>query len=82
MAPRETENNTYAKFWGDKQGALWYVVVFSEVVSWVIYIGMPVVWTEGGRSDGRTVTRISRINGLSNFLRYGAPLARAHGDPL
>ena len=25
MAPRETENNTYAKFWGDKQRALWYV---------------------------------------------------------
>ena len=46
MAPRETENNTYAKVWGDKQGTLWYVVVFSEVVSWVIYIGMPVVWTE------------------------------------
>ena len=25
MAPRETENNAYAKFWGDKQRALWYV---------------------------------------------------------
>ena len=27
MAPRETENNDYAKFWGDKQehyGMLWY----------------------------------------------------------
>ena len=27
MAPRETENNAYAKFWGDKQrhyGMLWY----------------------------------------------------------
>ena len=32
MAPRETENNAYAKFWGDKQRALWYVMVFSEVV--------------------------------------------------
>ena len=30
MAPRETENNTYAKFWGDKQRALWYVMVFLE----------------------------------------------------
>ena len=29
MAPRETENNAYAKFWGDKQRELWYVVVFS-----------------------------------------------------
>ena len=33
MAPRETENNAYAKFWGDKQSALWYVMVFSEVVN-------------------------------------------------
>ena len=33
MAPRETENNAYAKFWGDKQKALWYVVVFSGVVN-------------------------------------------------
>ena len=23
MAPKETENNAYAKFWGDKQRALW-----------------------------------------------------------
>ena len=30
VAPRETENNAYAKFWGDKQRALWYVMVFSE----------------------------------------------------
>ena len=26
---RETENNAYAKFWGDKQRALWYVMIFS-----------------------------------------------------
>ena len=32
MAPRETENNAYAKFWGDKQRALWYVMVLSGVV--------------------------------------------------
>ena len=31
MALRETENNAYAKFWGDKQRALWYVMVFSGV---------------------------------------------------
>ena len=30
MAPRETENNAYAKFWADKQTALWYVMVFLE----------------------------------------------------
>ena len=33
MAPRETENNGYAKFWGDKERALWYVMVFSGVVN-------------------------------------------------
>ena len=33
MAPRETANNVYAKFWGDKQRALWYAVVFSGVVN-------------------------------------------------
>ena len=36
MAPRETENNAYAKFWGDKKGALWYVMVFSGVVNLTI----------------------------------------------
>ena len=30
MAPRKTENNAYAKFWGEKQRALWYVMVFLE----------------------------------------------------
>ena len=30
MAPRETENNAYAKFLGDKQRALWYVMAFLE----------------------------------------------------
>ena len=33
MAQRETENNAYAKFLGDKQRALWYVMVFSGVVN-------------------------------------------------
>ena len=30
MASRETENDAYAKFWGEKQRALWYVMVFSQ----------------------------------------------------
>ena len=34
MAPRETENNAYAKFWGDKQRASWYVMVVSGVVNY------------------------------------------------
>ena len=37
MAPRETENNAYAKFWGDEQRALWYVMVFSVVVGWLAF---------------------------------------------
>ena len=38
MALRETENNAYAKFWGDKQRALWYVMVFSGVVNYIIVL--------------------------------------------
>ena len=41
MAPRETENNAYAKFWGDKQRALWYVMVFSGVVNRAFSITWP-----------------------------------------
>ena len=37
MAPRENENNAHAKFWGDEQRALWYVIVFSVVVSWLAF---------------------------------------------
>ena len=33
ISPRETENNAYAKYWGDRQRALWYVLVFSGVVN-------------------------------------------------
>ena len=33
MAPRETENNSYEKFWVDKHRALWHVMVFSVVVN-------------------------------------------------
>ena len=33
MAPRETENKAYAKFWGDNQRALWHVMVLSGVVN-------------------------------------------------
>ena len=35
MAPRETENNAYAKFWRDQRTVLWYVIVFSGVVNYV-----------------------------------------------
>ena len=33
MVPRETENNIYTKFWGDKQRALWYLMAFSGVAN-------------------------------------------------
>ena len=33
MAPRETENNAYENLWGDKQRALWPVMVSSGVVN-------------------------------------------------
>ena len=38
MAPRETENNAYAKFRGDEQRTLWYVMVFSGVVNWKLFM--------------------------------------------
>ena len=42
MAPRETENNPYAKFGGYKQRALWYVMVFSAVVNTASVIVMQI----------------------------------------
>ena len=33
MAPRETENNAYAKFWADKQRVLRCVMAFPGVVN-------------------------------------------------
>ena len=33
MVQGETENNACVKFWGDKQRALWCVMVFSVVVN-------------------------------------------------
>ena len=33
LLPRETEDNAYAKLWGDKQKALRYVMIFSGVVN-------------------------------------------------
>ena len=47
MVPRETENNAYAKFWGDKQRALWYVMVFSVVVNFVPCCGLLGFYTVG-----------------------------------
>ena len=32
--PQEKLKNAYAKFWGDKERALWYVMVFSGVANY------------------------------------------------
>ena len=44
MAPRENENKAYAKFGGDKQRTLWYVMVFSGVVNWIAHFFLPFVF--------------------------------------
>ena len=33
MVPRESEDNAYANFWGDRQRALLYAMIFSVVVN-------------------------------------------------
>ena len=38
MTPRETENNAYAKFWGDKGGALWYSCTLWYFLEWSIML--------------------------------------------
>ena len=63
MAPRDTENNVYAKFWGDKQRALWYVMVFLE---WSIEIGV--------YKNGRPKTDpCGTPNELTSFLESYGP---------
>ena len=63
MAPRETENNTYAKFWGDKQRALWYVMVFSGVVN-----------TEPGRPKGLSTYNFinSKYLSVPDWIKFPA----------
>ena len=63
MAPRETANNAYAKFWDDKQKVLWCVVVFSGVVNcshqrftrvmWACNL-LPISLRNGSRAGGVT----------------------------
>ena len=50
MAPRETENNAYAKFWRDKQRTLWYVMVFLE---WSIFYKF--LWNDKGDKIKRKI---------------------------
>ena len=48
MAPRENENNAYAKFWGDKQRVLWHVMVFSVGVNCKALTGQILVFPING----------------------------------
>ena len=51
MAPRETENNAYAKFWSDQQRVLWYVI------SWSGQLGEPFV---AARFTNRDITLLQK----------------------
>ena len=59
MAPRETENNAYAKFWGDKQRTLWYVMVFLE---WSIDLFMNKLKTKFNNLFYRMILNTKRIH--------------------
>ena len=63
MAQRETEDNAYAKFWGDKQRALWYVTVFSGVVNSVCAESLQYVFQE---QTIAAVVYVTHNNGMNN----------------
>ena len=67
MAPRETEDNAYAKFWGDKQRALWYVIVFLD---WSIERRSVTSSYQGSKKGAKatgTLLVIPLINGRCHF---------------
>ena len=68
MAPRETENNAYAKFWGDKQRTLWYVMVFLE---WSIVPSLARILTKqhGIRGGGEYLLKTPE-NAISETLNF------------
>ena len=69
MAPRETENNAYAKYWGDKQRTLWYVMVFSGVVNRPIRLTQ--CCTQFRSRDKRArVSRICLLTTPENTITY------------
>ena len=57
MAPRETEDNAYAKFWSDKQRALWYAMVLLEWFN-----------SQRGRGRGVQIRSIYRYISYSGVL--------------
>jgi len=61
IAPRETENNAYAKFWGDKQRTLWYVMVFLE---WSIVIQTLELWRSSCKSENQEALAFKNVTDL------------------
>ena len=60
------EDNAYAKFWRDKQRALWYVMIFSGVVNWYWWRCTAFAPSEGHTSRPLLVTLL--ITSLLPFL--------------
>ena len=58
--------NVYAKFWGDKQKALWHVIVFSGVVNWFASRDVPVKSSE---TQGQIVGARESLNGREKMAR-------------
>ena len=67
MAPRENENNAYAKFWGDKQRVLWYVMVFPGVVNREEKCGVKLPGSNKGAEATATLLVVPLINGRCHF---------------
>ena len=68
MAPRETENNAYAKFWRDKQRTLWYVMVFLEwsILGASVLLGPSFQKTKNCRKSNSFKIRKVDLSGLIN----------------
>ena len=58
--------NVYAKCWGDKQKALWHVMVFSGVVNWFASRDVPVKSSE---TQGQIVGARESLNGREKMAR-------------
>ena len=66
MAPRETENNACAKFWGDKQRTLWYVTVFFGVVNCLSV-------TDIGKSGSKRTSKVLTLSRLKEIQIIHCP---------
>ena len=76
MAPRETENNAYAKFCGDKRRASWYVMVFSGVVNNEVLNPFAPEPPITAPADPSIACDVISINGQDNFVHYVCTVKR------